>query len=44
MNKRDWNNITLKDWYEIQNILSVEDEYTTFKLDNNNVDSYVKVK
>ena len=32
MNKRDWNNITLKDWYEIQNILSVEDEYTTFNL------------
>lgn len=32
MDKRDWNNITLKDWYEIQNILSVEDEYTTFNL------------
>lgn len=32
MNKRDWNNITLKEFYEIQNILSVEDEYTTFNL------------
>lgn len=32
MDKRNWNNITLKDWYEIQNILSVEDEYTTFNL------------
>lgn len=32
MDKRDWSNITLKDWYEIQNILSVEDEYTTFNL------------
>lgn len=29
MDKRDWTNITLKDWYEIQDILSVEDEYTT---------------
>lgn len=32
MDKRDWSNITLKEWYEIQNILSVEDEYTTFNL------------
>ena len=32
MDKRDWTNITLKDWYEIQDILSVEDEYTTFNL------------
>ena len=32
MDKRDWTNITLKDWYAIQDILSIEDEYTTFNL------------
>lgn len=32
MIKRDWTNITLKDYYEIQNIISVQDDYTTFNL------------
>lgn len=32
MLKRDWTNITLKDWYNIQDILSVQDDYTTFNL------------
>ena len=32
MEKRDWSNITLKDYYEIQNIISVQDDYTTFNL------------
>lgn len=32
MEKRDWTNITLKDYYEIQNIISVQDDYTTFNL------------
>lgn len=32
MLKRDWSNITLKDFYEIQNILSVQDDWTTFNL------------
>lgn len=30
--KRDWTNITLKDWYEIKNIMSLEDEYTVYNL------------
>lgn len=32
MLKRDWTNITLNDWYNIQDILSVQDDYTTFNL------------
>lgn len=27
-----WNDITLKQFYEIQNILSVEDDYTVYNL------------
>lgn len=32
MIKRDWTNITLKDFYAIQDIMSIQDEYTTFNL------------
>ena len=32
MLKRDWTNITLKDWYNIQDILSTQDDWTTFNL------------
>lgn len=30
--KRDWTNITLKDWYEMQDILAVQDEWTMYNL------------
>lgn len=30
--KRDWSNITLKDFYEIQNIVAVQDDYTIYNL------------
>lgn len=30
--KRDWSNITLKDFYEIQNIVSIQDDYTLYNL------------
>lgn len=32
MIKRDWTNVTLKDFYAIQDIMSIQDEYTTFNL------------
>lgn len=30
--KRDWNNITLQDWYKIQELISVQDEWTTYNI------------
>jgi len=30
--KRDWSNITLKDFYEIQDIIAVQDDYTIYNL------------
>lgn len=29
---RDWSNITLRDWYQIQDIISVQDEWTMYNL------------
>lgn len=30
--KRDWSNITLKDFYEIQEIIAIQDDYTLYNL------------
>lgn len=30
--KRDWSNITLKDFYEIQDIIAIQDDYTLYNL------------
>ena len=30
--KRDWENITLRDWYKIQELLTVTDEYTMYNI------------
>ena len=30
--KRDWENITLKDWYAIQELLEVQDEWTMYNI------------
>lgn len=32
MNKRDWKDITLREFYKIQDIMSVEDEWTVYNL------------
>lgn len=32
METRDWTNITLRDWYKIQELLAVTDEYTMYNI------------
>lgn len=32
MKSRDWSNISLKDFYEMQNIIAVQDDYTLYNL------------